>query len=276
MSLTWVEASMALLICAFGHDFQKPSHWVTKYAHLDNAWLPDPNEWKYGILLAAEEVWEPGYWAMRQVVRAKSFTCFTLHRLVRFCWLVLVCWGGLCLLCVVWFGSLTNLCDRVINRWLFSITPWLPLLLQRAQLSPKKKSPEALFALFRQRCLDYAIFWTWCCRNWRQYVLRGLMLLGLYGPATTFEPSLMKMDIRSSRRLQLHTSTRLMTISITCESCGVPYRSSCFLIPAWCILWMYISSKAKLCIDWTSSTSNWVWGKVWPCLCTTESRVEPM
>ena len=32
-------------------------------------------------------------------------------------------------------------------------------------------------------------------------------------------------------KLQLHTSTRLMTTSITCESCGVPYRSSCFLIP---------------------------------------------
>ena len=51
---------MALLICAFGHDFQKPSHWVTKYAHLDNAWLPDPNEWKSGILLAAEEVVRAG------------------------------------------------------------------------------------------------------------------------------------------------------------------------------------------------------------------------
>lgn len=51
---------MALLICAFGHDFQKPSHWVTKYAHLDNAWPPDPNEWKYGVLLAAEEVVRAG------------------------------------------------------------------------------------------------------------------------------------------------------------------------------------------------------------------------
>ena len=74
------------------------------------------NEWKYGILLAAEEVVRAGVLSYAQVVRAKSFTCFTLHRLVRFCWLVLVCWGGLCLLCVVWFGSLTNLCDRVINR----------------------------------------------------------------------------------------------------------------------------------------------------------------
>jgi len=30
-------------------------------------------------------------------------------------WQVLVCWGEL-LLFVVWFGSLTNLCDRVINQ----------------------------------------------------------------------------------------------------------------------------------------------------------------
>ena len=40
---------------------------------------------------------------MRQVVRAKSFTCFTLHRLVRFCLLVLVCLGG-GLVCLVLFG----------------------------------------------------------------------------------------------------------------------------------------------------------------------------
>ena len=107
---------MAPLICAFGHDFQKPSHWVTKYAHLDNAWLPDPNEWKYGILLAAEEVVRAGVLSYAPGSESEKFHLFHLHRLVRFCWLVLVCWGGLCLLCVVWFGSLTNLCDRVINR----------------------------------------------------------------------------------------------------------------------------------------------------------------
>ena len=48
------------MICAFGHDFQKPSNWVTMYAHLDNAGPPDPNEWKYGILFAAEEVVRAG------------------------------------------------------------------------------------------------------------------------------------------------------------------------------------------------------------------------
>ena len=30
------------------------------YAHLDNAGPPDPNEWKYGILFAAEEVVRAG------------------------------------------------------------------------------------------------------------------------------------------------------------------------------------------------------------------------
>ena len=75
---------------------------------------------------------------MRQVVRAKSFTCFTLHRLVRFFLLVLVCWGGLCLLCVVWFVR-WPICAIVLSiDDYFSITPWLPLLLQRAQLWPKK------------------------------------------------------------------------------------------------------------------------------------------
>ena len=43
---------MAPLICAFGHDFQK----VTNYAHLGYAGLPDPNEWKYGILLALKKL----------------------------------------------------------------------------------------------------------------------------------------------------------------------------------------------------------------------------
>ena len=106
--MSWGKHSF--LICAFGHDFQKPSNWVTMYAHLDNAGPPDPNEWKYGIFLLLKKLWEPGYWAMRQVVRAKSFTCFTLHRLVRFCLLVLVfClfWGGVLfvLFCLVWLAD---------------------------------------------------------------------------------------------------------------------------------------------------------------------------
>ena len=36
------------------------SAWVTIYAHSGNAGPPDPNEWKYGILLAAEEVVRAG------------------------------------------------------------------------------------------------------------------------------------------------------------------------------------------------------------------------
>ena len=36
------------------------SAWVTLYAHPGNAGPPDPNEWKYGILLAAEEVVRAG------------------------------------------------------------------------------------------------------------------------------------------------------------------------------------------------------------------------
>ena len=85
------------------------------------------------------------------------------------------------------------------------------------------------------RCLGYATSWTSCCRNLLQYVPHGLMLLGLYGPATTFVPPHMTMDIRVNRRFQLHTSSRPMTISITCGCFGVPCRSSCFLIHEWCI-----------------------------------------
>ena len=36
------------------------SSWVTNYVHPGNAGPPDPNEWKYGILLAAEEVVRAG------------------------------------------------------------------------------------------------------------------------------------------------------------------------------------------------------------------------
>ena len=51
---------MASLIFAFGHDFQKLFLLVTNYVHPGNAGPPDPNEWKYGILLAAEEVVRAG------------------------------------------------------------------------------------------------------------------------------------------------------------------------------------------------------------------------
>ena len=50
-------------------------------------------------------------------------------------------------------------------------------------------------------------------------------------------------------KVPLHTSSRRMTIFIMCESTGVPCRSSCFLILEGCVLWMCISSMAKLCID---------------------------
>ena len=48
------------------------------------------------------------------------------------------------------------------------------------------------------------------------------------GPATTFVPPHMTMDIRFNRRLQLHISSRHMTTSTTCGFFGAPCRSSCF------------------------------------------------
>ena len=64
-------------------------------------------------------------------------------------------------------------------------------------------------------CLGYATSWTLCCRNSLQSVPHG-MLLGLYGPATTFVPPHMTMDIRFNRGLQLHISSHHMTTSTTC------------------------------------------------------------
>ena len=50
MSLTWVEASVAPLMCAFGHDFQKPFFWGYKVC---TSWqcLATWSEWM--------EVWYP-------------------------------------------------------------------------------------------------------------------------------------------------------------------------------------------------------------------------
>ena len=103
-------------------------------------------------------------------------------------------------------------------------------LIELVSVRNLRHRPEALFALFRQFLQRLTLprlchFLDLVLPQLTPLRAPSLMLLGLYGPPTTFEPSLMKMDIRTSRRLQLHTSTRLMTISITCESCGVPYTA---------------------------------------------------
>ena len=59
------------------------SAWVTIYAHPGNAGPTDPNEWKY--------------WS------CSVGSCLSVG-------------GGFVCFCVVLFNSLTNLCDRVINR----------------------------------------------------------------------------------------------------------------------------------------------------------------
>ena len=75
------------------------SAWVTIYAHPGNAGPPDPNEWKYGILLAAEEVVRAGVLSYAPGSESEhvslvspfiDWSCF-----VGLC---LSCWGGLCLL----------------------------------------------------------------------------------------------------------------------------------------------------------------------------------
>ena len=72
------------------------------YARPGNAGPPDPNEWKYGILLAAEEVVRAGVLSYAPGSESEHVSRFTLHRLVMRCWLVFGCWGGSCLLL---FGS---------------------------------------------------------------------------------------------------------------------------------------------------------------------------
>ena len=87
------------------------------YAHPGNAGPPDPNERKYGILLAAEEVVRAG--VLSYAPGSESEHVSPVSPFID--WSCVVGWclvvgGGFVCCCLVLFGSLTNLCDRVINR----------------------------------------------------------------------------------------------------------------------------------------------------------------
>ena len=87
------------------------------YAHPGNAGPPDPNERKYGILLAAEEVVRAG--VLSYAPGSESEHVSPVSPFID--WSCVVGWclvvgGGFVCCCLVRFGSLTNLCDRVINR----------------------------------------------------------------------------------------------------------------------------------------------------------------
>ena len=83
------------------------------YTHPCNAEPADPNEWKYGILLAAEEVVRAGVLSYAPGSESKHVSLVSpFIDWSRFVGFVLVFFGGACLLCVVLFDSVTNLCDR--------------------------------------------------------------------------------------------------------------------------------------------------------------------
>ena len=93
------------------------SAWVTIYAHPGNAGPPDPNEWKYGILLAAEEVVRAG--VLSYAPGSESEHVSLVSPFIDWSCFVGLCLsfgGGFVCFCVALFDSLTNLCDRVINR----------------------------------------------------------------------------------------------------------------------------------------------------------------
>ena len=101
-----------------GRDFQE--HVClgdSLYAHPGNAGPPDPNEWKYGILLAAEEVVRAGVLSYAPGSESEHVSLVSpFIDWSRFVGLCLLVGGGFVCFCVVLFDSLTNLCDRVINR----------------------------------------------------------------------------------------------------------------------------------------------------------------
>ena len=92
--------------------------WVTLFVHvLATVGHKVSNYWKYGILLAAEEVVRAG--VLSYAPGSESVHTFHLshfHRLVSFCRFVFGCWGVFACFAVAFFLLLTSLCDRVINR----------------------------------------------------------------------------------------------------------------------------------------------------------------
>ena len=76
------------------------------------------------FLQAAEEVVRAGVFEsfVHQVVRAWArFTCFTFHRLVSTGgFFLFACWGCWVGVCLAFHVLLTNLCDRVVYRWLIA------------------------------------------------------------------------------------------------------------------------------------------------------------
>ena len=92
--------------------------WVTPFMHvLATVGHKASNYRKYGILRAAEEVVRAG--VLSYAPGSESVHMFHLshfHRLVSFVGLGLVVGAVLFALLLLSFCSLTNLCDRVINR----------------------------------------------------------------------------------------------------------------------------------------------------------------
>ena len=92
--------------------------WVTLFMHvLATVGHKVSNYRKYGILLAAEEVVRAG--VLSYAPGSESVNTFHLshfHRLVRSVGLLLVVGAVLFALLLLSFCSLTNLCDRVIDR----------------------------------------------------------------------------------------------------------------------------------------------------------------
>ena len=79
-----------------------------KVCNLDNDWLPDPSEWKYGILLAAEEVVRAGAFSYVPGSESEKFHLFHPSWIgqVFVFWVVLVCWGGaFAVCCLVWLAD---------------------------------------------------------------------------------------------------------------------------------------------------------------------------
>ena len=82
-------------------------------------WATSPNEWKYGILRAAEEVVRAG--VLSYAPGSESERVSPVSQFIDWSgfvgWLVVGVWLFVCFAFVVFLlGSLTNLCDRVINR----------------------------------------------------------------------------------------------------------------------------------------------------------------
>ena len=97
-----------------------------------------------------KRLWEPAFWVCAPCSESVTrITCFTFHRLVSLgllLLLLLLLFVGVFFVLLLFFWLLTNLCDRVINRWLVLHSYMTAtVVMTSAALTKKNKSSSSSY-----------------------------------------------------------------------------------------------------------------------------------